>query len=107
MTKNQIAAKSLLKDSPGWAEPVMRWALTWVPREGARRTLFMAQQGRFTYDDRRDADLRARAFKANGSMAARFGVEATASITASRVPCWPGHFDPVGVFAGDDDEVEA
>lgn len=77
---------------------VLRWVVV-VPDKSrtADYTLFDKCWGQYTYATRREASDRANAFKAGSGIA---------GLRIAAVECWPGHFDPCGVWFDADETRE-
>lgn len=78
--------------------PVVRYVITKVGKDGLR-TLAQAAQGRYTYAT--DAEARAvlTAILSNNSVSTLQSVYGDLSkMTVEPCNCWPGHFDPMGVY---------
>jgi hypothetical protein len=75
---------------------VIRYVVTHVNKNGDR-TLFDACQGRYTYKTQEEAQARADAFLANRANLAS-AIPNPNSLAVRACACWPGHFDPKGVW---------
>jgi hypothetical protein len=79
---------------------VERWAITNVYRDGERKLTFPCQ-GRYTEATEAEALASLAALLENNTaerLASVFGPQAIGTFKASRVECWAGHFDPVGIY---------
>jgi len=82
------------------------------PAGGHRlRTLSRGAQGRYTYATAAEAQewIRA-AFSVNDrdnrdKLASIYGAAALDTFAVCRCRCWPGHFDPMGIYFDDEDVV--
>jgi len=83
---------------------ITRYVVTYVNRDGMRQ-LAHAQQGRHTYATADEADAWIRAALANNSRetleSVYGGAAGVASLAVRPCACWPGHFDPVGIYFDD------
>jgi hypothetical protein len=76
---------------------VMRWIVTHVCPSG-RRVMSFPRQGCNTYASEAQAlDFMGRVQSIN-DVDGIFGTQAIGTFEAREVECWPGGFDPVGVF---------
>lgn len=81
---------------------VRRWVLTHIDSTGAR-VLSQGVQGRNTYDTTEIVEAFARAIIENNTAARVLDIfGADPNFAALAVWCWPGHFDPIGIYAEDD-----
>ena len=78
--------------------PVTRYVITHIGKDGMR-PLADACQGRYTYETEGQANTAlAQRIEANGSRLVEFyGLP----LAVRAVQCWPGHFDPVGIYFDD------
>lgn len=77
---------------------VTRYVLTYVNKDGMR-TLMQAAQGRFTYATEAEAVVDLLAIQQNSSARTLAEIWGTNPQFAVRpCECWPGHFDPVGIW---------
>lgn len=83
------------------SDHVIRYGLTFVERNGDR-ILFDAAQGRYFPATAEEAQARCDAIKGNpGSMrklAEIHGPQFADSFRVDPIKCWPGHFDPKGIY---------
>lgn len=76
----------------------MRYVVTFVNRDGMR-ALAHAAQGRCTYETPEEAQAWIDAARVNNSADTLTSVYGTPDTLDVRpVACWPGHFDPVGIY---------
>lgn len=80
-------------------DTVTRYVVTYLNRDGMR-TLAHAQQGRHTYATGGEAQDWINAARANSPEALEtvYGADGAASLAVRPCECWPGHFDPIGVW---------
>lgn len=88
--------------------PVLRYMLTCIDRDGIR-TIIGPAQGRFTHATREEGETyRAAVLSNNGekTLAEIFGPQAMGTFEVRAIPCYPGHFDPMGVYPVDGIEAD-
>jgi hypothetical protein len=81
-------------------ETVQRFAVTHVNRDGMR-TLTLGCQGRYTYLLHAEAEAIAQALEAHNGpqrIGECYGPQAIGTFRASRVTCYAGHYDPIGIY---------
>lgn len=81
-------------------EPVIRYVPTCVGRDGLR-TLMRAGQGRETFAAPAEAQAWIDAVLANNPqdrLVSIWGPQAWGTFEVRPCRCWPGHFDPMGVY---------
>lgn len=97
-----ILGTTTCPDCAGRGVPtVQRFVVTYRARDGAR-TLIGPQQGRHTYATRAEAASMLRAIELNtsaGTLLSVYGPDPRFEVRPC--DCWPGHFDPVGIFFPD------
>ncbi len=82
---------------------VTRYVVTYINRDGMREMLG-AKQGRHTYATEREANDYLKTMKANNDLAMMERLYGPIGSLAVRpCECWPGHFDPVGIYFDDPD----
>lgn len=88
-------------------ESVTRYVATYKPPQGSR-TLMCAAQGRNTYATAAEAQAWLDAVtssNAKENLDQLFGTNPQFEVRPCQ--CWPGHFDPIGVWFGDNDDSSA
>ena len=88
-----------------YPDAVWRYVATYIGRDGLR-TLATPAQGRHTFETAAAAQTWIDAIRANTrdeTLRSVFGDPGTLAVCAC--PCWPGHFDPCGVYFDDEDIV--
>ena len=80
-------------------ETVTRYVATIVGKDGVR-TLFDACQGHYTYATAAEAQARCDVFRANSpdTIDRLYGPGAHRTLEPRPCECYPGHFDPVGIY---------
>lgn len=83
---------------------VIRYVVTHVGEDGLRTLTFPAQ-GRNTFATRAEAEAAMRALldvERNGNdIAGVYGAQAVGTFQVRPCECWPGHFDPKGIYFDD------
>lgn len=85
------------QDNDGY---VTRYVATVIDREGMR-TLMTAQQGQYTYATVEECQQWIDAVIRNNSVelfTSVWGQQAIGTIEVRPCKCYPGHFDPVGIY---------
>ena len=78
---------------------VTRYVVTCLGRDGVRQ-LADPMQGRWTYATREEAQARIEALVANNHPERITGTMGT-KLEVRECDCYPGHFDPVGIYFED------
>jgi len=78
------------------SQSVIRYVVTHAGNNGLR-TLAHAAQGRYTFATREEAEQAMRDMLQNNSRGALEAVF-TLPLEVRACECWPGHFDPKGVY---------
>lgn len=91
-----------------WADcypnAVTRYVPTFIGANGLR-TLMLAAQGRHTFDTARDAERWIDAVRGHTSADTLRSIFGEDTFEVCACPCWPGHFDPCGVYFDESDIV--
>lgn len=88
---------------------VIRYVVTHVNRDGMR-TLTMAAQGRNTFETPEKAQEMVDALIQNNGdwkLSDVFGDQVLGTFEVRACECWPGHFDPKGIWFDSAEEIEA
>jgi len=81
-------------------EYVTRFVPTYIGRDGLR-TLLRAQQGRETFSTVEEAQDWLQALLSNttpDTIRSIWGNDSIDSFEVRECLCWPGHFDPIGIY---------
>jgi hypothetical protein len=76
---------------------VTRYVLTYKPDNGMR-TLAFAAQGRNTFATPEEAGEALELWSGPEGLPKAFSPSEVASLEVRPCPCWPGHFDPCGIY---------
>lgn len=83
---------------------VDRFVITHVSAKLELRQLTFAQQGRWTYPTRAEAEEVLDGFRGPGGLRRVLTPAEMKTLKVIAVPCYAGHFDPVGCYPDDLDE---
>ena len=82
-------------------ETVQRFVVTHVSSKLEIRQLTFPQQGRWTYPTRDDAQKILDTFRGPNGLERVLNAAEIATLKVLEVPCYAGHFDPVGCYPDD------